>query len=237
MRDDIALFHVKQNQRNSFSLSVSLLFVCLLPNFSSYFWFCSSESFFPLPSPVLFVSFNLICLRGHGYCCDANNLRYDDKTIWIMFIQLTIARWFVYFCVCTYIFFFTQLNVFFVPDRSVFKQAYLLGFFQYNVHQKMSFDQSQTIFFLLSFWCSAIFEKCVCLARLPFGWCVYNAYACWFIFNFCCKIFLFLRLCQLLLVNKYLMSSKHIKWFNPRVWREKLKSNRTNEKTSIPTKA
>lgn len=126
-----------------------------------------------------------------------------------MFIQLTIARCFVYFCVyvCVHIF---LLNVFFVPDRSVFEQAYLLGFFQYNVHQKMSFDQSQTIIFF-SFFCARLFLKNTCAWLACHSADVYTMAMRVDSFSIFAVRFFFLRLCQLLLVNKYLMSSKHIK--------------------------
>lgn len=106
MRDDIALFHLKQNQRNNFSLSL-LLFVANF--FSSSFY---SLAFLSLCVVSLFFQFHLFARIWLGYCCDANNLRYDDKTIWIMFIQLQLDV----LCVC---FFSLNWTIFFSSSSSM----------------------------------------------------------------------------------------------------------------------
>lgn len=66
MRDDIALFHLKQNQRNNFSLS-SLLFVANSSFFLLHFIFSLSRR-------LLFFNFHLFARVWLGYCCDANTI-------------------------------------------------------------------------------------------------------------------------------------------------------------------
>lgn len=130
MRDDIALFI---SSRTSVTVFLCQHCVCLLPIFLFFGVFIFS-SFFLILIPVSFDCIVCVCVRVVWWC---SSMRCDDKTIWIMFIQLELDLLFFIF----FSFVFFQMSDFYVCNV-MFEQAYLLGF---PILHRMSFDQSQTI--------------------------------------------------------------------------------------------
>lgn len=166
MRDDIALFHLKQNQRNNFSLS-ALLFV-------ANFFASPSFSFFIFLFGVFSaLSISFVCARMVRLLlwCE-HNLRYDDKTIWIMFVPLQL----VVLCVqCTYIFFFHLSErsfflffLFFALECvSVWASLFAWIFHQYYTHQKcLLINHRQYFSVLFSLFLFGYFWEIACLAPM-----------------------------------------------------------------------